>query len=83
MVREQTHAGIIQGFSDIYRLCGELRNVISQTRGRMQGTGFAIEGLDGAPGLYAEVAALENAATVLMREYVGWASPLDVGDEFD
>jgi hypothetical protein len=81
MVNELAHARIIEGFSEVFGLCGQVRTVIAQMRSRLQSQGFALESSCAEP--YLKVAELENAATVLLREYVSWASPLDVTGEGD
>lgn len=78
MVNERAHARLIEGFARIFALCGEMRDVIATMRARFTQQGFIPE-----PGasVYAHVAELERATTVLMRDYLAWASPLDTSDE--
>ena len=80
MVKELAHARIIAAFGDIFELCGKIRDVLATTHGRLEQQGFKQLGMGNA---YRKVAELENAATVLLRDYVAWASPLDVSGEGD
>lgn len=82
MVNDQAHAHIIEGFSNVFQLCSQIRLTLRTMHGR-----FAQQfKLDKAEELrldaaYAAMAEVERATNTLLKAYMEYASPLDLSDE--